>query len=57
MEAQRAEAGFVFLLSSEERLALVRILRVVEDNWWLDELEHALLERLLGSDVAVLPAA
>jgi hypothetical protein len=58
VETQRAEAGSVFLLTREERLALVRILRVVEDNWWLDEVEGALLERLeLGETAATLTAA
>ena len=57
MEPQRTEADFVFPLTGQERLALVRILRVVEDNWWLDEVEGALLERLEGSDAAVLSAA
>lgn len=58
METQHAEAGIVFLLTGEERLALVRVLRVVEDNWWLDERERALLERFECSQPAVvLPAA
>ncbi len=57
MESQRTEAGFVFLLTGEERLALLRILRVVEDNWWLDEVERALLERLEGSTAASVPVA
>jgi hypothetical protein len=34
------------LLTGEERAALARVLRVVEDEWWLDEIERALLERL-----------
>ena len=59
MEAQRSETGFlVLLLTGEERLALERVLRVVEDNWWLDDLERSLLERLQGSDTAAAaPAA
>jgi hypothetical protein len=57
VESQRAEAAVVFLLTDEERLALARILRVVEDNWWLDEVERALLERLEASDATVLSAA
>ena len=32
METTRTEAGFVFLLTGEEREALARILRVVEDS-------------------------
>ena len=46
MESQRTEAPIVFLLTAEERAALARILRVVEDEWWLNDLEHASLERL-----------
>jgi hypothetical protein len=59
METQHAEAGLVFLLlTGDECLALVRVLRVVEDNWWLDECERALLERLERHEpAAVLPAA
>jgi K+/H+ antiporter YhaU regulatory subunit KhtT len=58
VESQRAEAAVVFLLTDEERRALARILQVVEDNWWLDEVERALLERLEASDAApVLSAA
>jgi len=58
VETQHAEAGLFFLLTGEECLALVRVLRVVEDNWWLDERERALLERLeCYEPAAVLPAA
>ena len=46
MESKRAEIGFVLLLTPEERAALLRVIRVVEDNWWLDEVERAVLERL-----------
>ncbi|HZQ66861.1 MAG TPA: hypothetical protein VFA66_16720 [Gaiellaceae bacterium] len=46
MEIQLTDATVEFLLTGEERAALARILRVVEDEWWLDDLEHALLERL-----------
>jgi hypothetical protein len=56
VESQRTEAVIAFLLSGEERAALVRILRVVEDEWWLDELERSLLERLEASS-PVIPAA
>jgi len=52
---QRVETPIVFLLTGEERTALARILRVVEDEWWLDELEQALLARL--ELAAVVPAA
>jgi hypothetical protein len=57
VESQRVEATVAFLLTVEERLALARILRVVDDNWWLDEVERALLERLEASDATVLSAA
>jgi hypothetical protein len=55
MDTQRTDTAMVFLLTGEERDALTRILRVVEDEWWLDDLEHALLERLEG--VAAVPTA
>lgn len=54
---QRTEPRYIFLLTDEEVLALVRVLRVVQDNWWLDDVEGALLERLDGADAAILPAA
>jgi hypothetical protein len=57
VESQRAEAAVVFLLTEEERQALARIFRVVEDNWWLDEVERALLERLEASDAAAVLSA
>ena len=57
MESQRTQASFVLLLTLEEREALVQILRVVEDEWWLDDLEHALLARLELDDAAVPAAA
>ncbi len=34
-------------LSEEEREALLRVLYVVKDNFWLDDVEEAMLERLL----------
>ncbi len=46
MESQRAESGIVLLLTAEERAALLRVIRVVEDNWWLDEVEREVLDRL-----------
>jgi len=57
VERQRLEAAFVFLLSGEEREALVRVLQVVEDNWWLDDVERALLERFEGVDATAVSAA
>ncbi len=57
MEARRTEHEEAFLLTAEERRALVRILYVVEDNWWLDELERALLDRLELEDAAALLTA
>ena len=35
------------VLSDMERDALVRVLYVVKDNFWLDGVEESLLERLL----------
>ena len=57
VESQRVESGFVLLLTAEERAALMRVLRVVEDNWWLDELEGALLARLELAETVFAPAA
>ena len=57
MESQRAESGLVLLLTAEERAALVRVLRVVEDNWWLDPVEGAVLRRLELSVDELIPAA
>ena len=51
------EAAFVFLLTGAEREALVRVLQVVEDNWWLDDVERALLERFDGLDATAVAAA
>jgi hypothetical protein len=57
VESQRAESGFVLLLTAEERAALLRVLRVVEDNWWLDAVESAVLRRLELSVDELIPAA
>ncbi len=57
VESQRAESGFVLLLTAEERAALVRVLRVVGDNWWLDETEREVLERLENPAAELVPAA
>ena len=38
--------GLALSLSEYERLALVRALYVVKDNWWLDPTEESLLQRL-----------
>jgi hypothetical protein len=57
VESQRVESGFVLLLTAEERAALLLVLRVVEDNWWLDELEGALLARLELAEAVFAPAA
>ena len=56
MESQRTDIGTTLLLTGEERAVLARILHVVEDEWWLDEDEQALLERL-ESGLAVLAPA
>ena len=57
VESQRTEGGLVLRLTAEEQAALVRILRVVEDNWWLDELERDLLQRLESSATTLVPSA
>jgi hypothetical protein len=57
VESQRAESGFVLVLTAEEQAALVRVLRVVEDNWWLDVVEGAVLRRLELSADELIPAA
>jgi hypothetical protein len=46
VESQRAESGIVLLLTAEERAALLRVIHVVEDNWWLDDVERNVLEQL-----------
>jgi Trp operon repressor len=56
VESQRAESGFVLFLTAEERAALLRVIRVVEDNWWLDEVEREVLERLEAPAAQVVPA-
>jgi hypothetical protein len=57
VESQRAESGFVLLLTAEERAALLRVLRVVQDNWWLDAIESAVLRRIeLSADELVSAA-
>ncbi len=57
MDSQPDESGIVLLLTAAERAALVRVLRVVQDNWWLDELEGALLTRLELAEAVFVPAA
>ena len=57
MESQRAESSFLLFLTPEERAALLRVIRVVEDNWWLDEIERAVLVRLETSAAELVPAA
>ena len=57
VESQCTEGGLVLRLTAEEQAALVRILRVVEDNWWLDELERDLLQRLESSATTLVPSA
>ena len=39
--------SLLLVLSEAEREALLRVLYVVKDNFWLDDVEEALLERLL----------
>jgi hypothetical protein len=56
MESQRTDIGTTLLLTGEERAALARVLHVVEDEWWLDEVEQALLERLEPGEAALATA-
>ena len=57
MESQRAESVFLLFLTPEERAALLRVIRVVEDNWWLDEIERTVLERVEDLATELVPAA
>ena len=56
MESQRIDSGTTLLLTVEERAALARVLHVVEDEWWLDEVEQGLLERLEPDEAVLTPA-
>ena len=56
MEPQRTNIGTTLLLTGEERAVLARVLHVVEDEWWLDENEQALLERLESGRAVLAPA-
>ena len=48
MTVEVAETESLLLAVSEaEREALLRVLYVVKDNFWLDDVEEAMLERLL----------
>jgi hypothetical protein len=38
--------GLALPLYEYERMALIRALYVVKDNWWLDPIEEDLLQRL-----------
>jgi hypothetical protein len=44
---ETASLVLVLVLSESERRALLRLLYVVKDNFWLDDIEETLLERLL----------
>ncbi|HSS72216.1 MAG TPA: hypothetical protein VLK53_01495 [Gaiellaceae bacterium] len=56
MESHLTEIGTTLLLTGEERAVLARVLHVVEDEWWLDENERALLERLESGHAVLAPA-
>ena len=56
MESQLTDIGTTLLLTGEERAVLARVLHVVEDEWWLDENEQALLERLESGHAVLAPA-
>jgi hypothetical protein len=47
IEILETERLVALVLSERERDALVRALYVVKDNFWLDDIEELLLERLL----------
>jgi hypothetical protein len=47
IETLKAERLVALVLGEPERDALVRVLYVVKDNFWLDDVEESLLERLL----------
>ena len=47
IETLEAERLVALVLSETESDALVRALYVVKDNFWLDDVEESLLERLL----------
>ena len=57
MESKRAESRSLLFLTPEERAALLRVIRVVEDNWWLDEVEREILARLENPAAELVPAA
>ena len=46
-ETFETESLVALVLSEPERNALVRVLYVVNDNFWLDDVEQSLLDRLL----------
>jgi hypothetical protein len=46
-EILETERHLALVLSGAEKDALVRALYVVKDNFWLDDVEESLLERLL----------
>ncbi len=46
-ETLEAERLVALVLGEAEKDALVRVLYVVKDNFWLDDLEESLLQRLL----------
>ena len=56
MESHLTEIGTTLLLTGEECAVLARVLHVVEDEWWLDENERALLERLESGHAVLAPA-
>ena len=47
IETLEAERLVALVLGEAEKDALVRVLYVVKDNFWLDDLEESLLQRLL----------
>jgi hypothetical protein len=45
--ANRGKKPAGLIIRPAEREALIRVLYVVKDNFWLDDVEESLLERLL----------
>ena len=47
IETLETQTLVALVLTEPEREALARVLYVVKDNFWLDDVEESLLERLL----------
>jgi hypothetical protein len=51
-ERVQTEELTALVLNEAERAAVLRVFHVVEDNFWLDDLERSVLERLLDTPTA-----